>query len=55
MEEYPIMACANIGFGLRPDGFFNENPSLDVPPSSAIITSKCANGSVCPTRTCAIL
>ncbi|MGB3495327.1 MAG: primary-amine oxidase [Elainellaceae cyanobacterium] len=31
-EEWPIMPAARIDFALKPDGFFDGNPSLDVPP-----------------------
>jgi primary-amine oxidase len=32
-EDFPIMPVASSGFILKPVGFFNANPSLDVPPS----------------------
>jgi len=32
-EDWPIMPVAYIGFMLKPVGFFNANPSIDVPPS----------------------
>ncbi|MEA2263259.1 MAG: primary-amine oxidase, partial [Acidobacteriaceae bacterium] len=32
-EDYPVMPAAYIGFLLKPNGFFNENPANDVPPS----------------------
>jgi primary-amine oxidase len=32
-EEWPIMSVDRIGFMLKPDGFFDRNPSLDVPPA----------------------
>lgn len=34
-EQWPIMPVDHIGFRLEPDGFFDRNPSLDVPPSAA--------------------
>ncbi|HKE39035.1 MAG TPA: primary-amine oxidase [Casimicrobiaceae bacterium] len=30
-EEWPVMPVSHIGFKLVPAGFFNRNPSLDVP------------------------
>lgn len=33
-EDFPIMPVAYIGFMLKPVGFFDANPSLDVPPSA---------------------
>jgi primary-amine oxidase len=32
-EDWPVMPVERIGFTLKPDGFFDRNPSLDVPPS----------------------
>ena len=32
-EDYPVMPAAYIGFLLKPNGFFSENPGNDVPPS----------------------
>ncbi|MBF2074391.1 MAG: primary-amine oxidase [Synechococcales cyanobacterium C42_A2020_086] len=32
-EDFPIMPVAYSGFTLKPLGFFDANPSLDVPPS----------------------
>jgi primary-amine oxidase len=31
-EDWPIMAVDRTGFTLRPVGFFDRNPTLDVPP-----------------------
>jgi primary-amine oxidase len=31
-EEWPVMSVERIGFMLKPDGFFDRNPALDVPP-----------------------
>ncbi|OMQ15940.1 hypothetical protein A7K94_0205970 [Modestobacter sp. VKM Ac-2676] len=33
-EQWPIMPVDRISLRLEPDGFFDRNPSLDVPPSS---------------------
>jgi primary-amine oxidase len=30
VEEYPVMTSESVGFSLRPDGFFDRNPALDV-------------------------
>jgi primary-amine oxidase len=32
-EDWPVMPVERIGFSLKPFGFFDANPSLDVPPS----------------------
>ncbi len=32
-EDWPVMPVATIGFALKPVGFFDHNPGLDVPPS----------------------
>jgi primary-amine oxidase len=31
-EDWPVMPVARLGFALRPVGFFDRNPALDVPP-----------------------
>jgi primary-amine oxidase len=33
-EEWPVMPVSAIGFALKPVGFFDRNPALDVPPPS---------------------
>jgi primary-amine oxidase len=32
LEDWPVMPVAAVGFMLRPDGFFDRNPALDLPP-----------------------
>ena len=34
-EDWPVMPVATIGFTLKPVGFFDRNPALDVPPPTA--------------------
>lgn len=31
-EDWPVMPVSQLGFMLKPDGFFAANPALDVPP-----------------------
>lgn len=33
-EDWPVMPVDRIGFALKPDGFFDRNPALDMPPGS---------------------
>jgi primary-amine oxidase len=35
-EDWPVMPVTTIGFSLKPSGFFDRNPGLDVPPSTAV-------------------
>lgn len=32
LEDWPVMPVARMGFHLKPSGFFDQNPALDVPP-----------------------
>ncbi len=34
-EDWPVMPVATIGFMLKPAGFFDRNPALDVPAPDA--------------------
>jgi primary-amine oxidase len=34
-EDWPVMPAERAGFALKPAGFFDRNPALDVPPASA--------------------
>jgi primary-amine oxidase len=40
-EDWPVMPAARIGFTLKPWGFFDANPGLDVPPTGAEDTGSC--------------
>ena len=33
-EDWPVMPVEYIGFSLKPVGFFDRNPAIDVPPSA---------------------
>jgi len=48
-EDWPVMPVTSIGFTLRPSGFFDRSPALDVPgPVSAHCASdNGANGTAC--------
>ena len=37
-EDWPVMPVEYAGFTLMPTGFFDRNPSLDVPPTKACHT-----------------
>jgi primary-amine oxidase len=34
-EDWPVMPVGTIGFHLKPDGFFDRSPAMDVPPAPA--------------------
>ena len=34
-EDWPVMPVERVGFALKPVGFFDRNPALDVPPTHA--------------------
>ena len=34
LEDFPVQPVVTCGFSLMADGFFDENPTLDMPPSS---------------------
>jgi primary-amine oxidase len=40
-EDWPVMPAARCGFTLKPTGFFDRNPALDVPPPGS---GHCAAG-----------
>ena len=41
-EDRPIMPCDYVGFSLKPAGFFDRNPTLEVPPPAGHGTAHCA-------------
>ena len=49
LEDWPIMPVDRCGFRLRPVGFFDLNPTLDVPASAhvALDGCQCGSGSAC--------
>jgi len=49
-EDYPVMPTAYIGFLLKPNGFFQQNPANDVPPSPA--KSRSVNAETIPPGDC---
>ncbi|RNL55189.1 tyramine oxidase, partial [Arthrobacter oryzae] len=48
LEDWPIMPRQNIGFMLEPHGFFNQNPTLNLP-SSDTATASTDTGQCCST------
>ncbi|MFK0113228.1 primary-amine oxidase [Streptomyces sp. NPDC091217] len=43
-EDWPIMPVDHTGFKLKPVGFFDRNPTLDVPPATSVSHGCCAHG-----------
>jgi primary-amine oxidase len=44
VEDWPVMPADTIAFWLKPFGFFDQNPSIDVPPSVAADGEHCHTG-----------
>lgn len=42
-EDWPVMPVTYAGFHLKPVGFFDGNPALDLPPSPASTSAGCAH------------
>ena len=40
-EDWPVMPVDHCGFTLKPSGFFDRNPALDVPPSATGQSGHC--------------
>ena len=47
-EDFPVMPVEHVGFMLKPFGFFNGNPAVDLP-FAADTGSRLANGNCCNT------
>ncbi len=45
-EDFPVMPCETTGFTLKPDGFFDGNPGIDLEP--AVNEASELAGSCCP-------
>jgi primary-amine oxidase len=45
-EDWPVMPVVHAGFQLKPAGFFDRNPAMDLPPSR----TKCRNDSASSTK-----
>jgi primary-amine oxidase len=43
-EEWPIMAVDTVSFWLKPSGFFDQNPSIDVAPTPKADDEMCHTG-----------
>jgi primary-amine oxidase len=44
VEDWPVMPADTIAFWLKPFGFFDQNPSIDVPPSMTADGEHCHTG-----------
>jgi primary-amine oxidase len=44
VEDWPIMPADIVSFWLKPFGFFDQNPSIDVPPSAKQDGDECHTG-----------
>jgi primary-amine oxidase len=43
-EDWPVMPVDTTSFWLKPVGFFDRNPALDVPPAERTDASSCGFG-----------
>jgi primary-amine oxidase len=44
VEDWPVMPADTVSFWLKPFGFFDQNPSIDVPPSIKADDQPCHTG-----------
>ena len=44
LEDWPVMPRQNIGFMLEPHGFFDQNPTLNLPADLNTTTTQCCTG-----------
>ncbi|KAJ5943188.1 hypothetical protein N7516_003356 [Penicillium verrucosum] len=53
IEDFPVMPMERISVMLKPDGFFNKNPALDVPQSSQSFNKSSLHPEEQPAACCA--
>ena len=46
-EDWPVMPCGYIGFHLKPSGFFDRNPAINLPPSPSRQSVLAGGGGCC--------
>jgi primary-amine oxidase len=46
-EDFPVMPVEYVGFSLKPNGFFAENPAMDLPPERKGLSRDDRDGSCC--------
>jgi len=44
VEDWPVMPADTVSFWLKPFGFFDQNPSIDVPPAMTAQGAHCHTG-----------
>lgn len=40
-EDFPVMPVETVGFQLKPHGFFDGNPGIDIPPTQGTESREC--------------
>ncbi|MEM7535708.1 MAG: primary-amine oxidase [Chloroflexota bacterium] len=41
LEDWPVMPVAQMGMMLKPSGFFDKSPAMDVPPNHSLTSKAC--------------